>query len=408
LIEGAYAMAPDGVSIVDMSSGIMREPGMRTGGAANSARPAVSRLGLRDFRCYDAVDLKLNGRLVVLTGPNGAGKTNLLEAVSFLAPGRGLRRATMAEAERHGSGAKGWAVAATLETTLGPVEIGTGRVAESPERRAVRIDGVTQRSQSSLAPLVAVAWLTPQMDRIFIEGASARRRFLDRLAYGIDAEQATRLGVYEHAMRERAKLLRDGRFERSWLDALEETMAAQGVAIAAARIALVRGLSAVAEAEIEPFPAPDLALAGELESALEAEPALAVEEAFRARLAANRRIDADAGATTAGPHRSDFVVGHRVKGMAASACSTGEQKALLIAIQLANARLVATTRGEPPLLLLDEIAAHLDRARLAALFSALDGLGGQVWMTGTEPELFHPLRENAQFLAVLDGRVETV
>ncbi len=408
-----WAPAPDGATIVATPVGAINMAAVSMTPDADKELavtvPALSRLGVRDFRCYQSADLKLDANLIVLTGANGAGKTNLLEAISLLAPGRGLRRAKLAEIERIEDGVapviNGWAVSARIETGLGPVDIGTGRVPDAPERRVVKIDGVVQRSQTALAPLLAVAWLTPQMDRIFIEGASGRRRFLDRLVYGVDADHAARLTAYDHAMRERARLLRDGRFERAWLEALELEMATRAIAVASARIAFVERLGTIAEADLAPFPVPDLSLSGEVETALATEQAPQVEASLRERLASLRRVDGESGTTTAGTHRSDFIVTHRVKRRQAADCSTGEQKALLIAIQLAHARLVADARGEPPLLLLDEIAAHLDRGRLEALFAALTQLGGQVWLSGTEREQFSALTGNAQFFHVAHGTV---
>lgn len=317
-------------------------------GAAVAMRPAVTRLHLTDFRGYAAARLEVESRPVVLTGPNGAGKTNLLEAISFLAPGRGLRRARLSEIDRRVPPAKPaaqpsgpWAVAARLATPRGEVQIGTGRDAasEGGERRLLRIDGAKAQRQSALAEHVHLAWLTPQMDRLFTEGSGGRRRFLDRLVLGFDAEHAARLASYERAMRERARLLRDGPAEPAWLAALEETMAADGVAIAAARREMTARLDADCAAAIGPFPQARLALAGEVEDWLGTMPALDAEETLRRRLAAGRRADAESGTTLTGPHRADLAVRHVASGMEAASCSTGEQKALLIAILLAHARL---------------------------------------------------------------------
>ncbi len=379
--------------------------------------PAITRLQLQNFRSYAAADLRFDGRIVVLTGPNGAGKTNLLEAVSFLAPGRGLRRAALGEVLRVNGPDPGhatWAVAATVETATRQVTVGTGlertvKPSGKPsgeamgERRALRIDGAPQRGQGALSELLTVAWLTPAMDRLFTEGASGRRRFFDRLVQGHDQHHAGRLGAYEHAMRERARLLRGGRADAAWLDALEDTMARHAVAAAAARRALCDQLAQAVALGVGPFPAADLALDGELEQALDREPALALEERFRAVLAAQRPIDADSGTTTRGVHRTDLKVRHRAKDAPAERCSTGEQKALLIALQLAYARLIHATSGAPPVLLLDEIAAHLDEARRAALFEELRALSGQAWLTGTDPVLFRPLGPAAEWLAVADS-----
>jgi DNA replication and repair protein RecF len=407
----------------------------RAAGGAEIACLAVRRLMLTDFRCYRQARLAVDARPVVLTGANGAGKTNLLEAISFLAPGRGLRRARLGEIDRRapaaavaaesasGSGAVGssavgssaagssavgsWAVAAEVATMRSVVHIGTGReaTANGGERRVVRIDGMPARSQAVLAEHVNLVWLTPQMDRLFIEGAAPRRRFLDRLVYGFDPEHATRVATYDQALRERGKLLREGPYDAAWLGALEESMAQHGVAIAAARRDVVARLDRACAAGVAGFPMAALGATGTVEAALGEEPALAVEDALRARLAASRRQDAESGGAAIGPHRSDFAVRHAGTGVAAEHCSTGEQKALLIAILLAHARLQAALRGVAPIMLLDEIVAHLDRERRRALFAELIALGAQAWLTGTDEELFAELHGAAQFLRVADGTI---
>jgi DNA replication and repair protein RecF len=373
---------------------------------AEAAVPSVARLTLGNFRSYAAVELDVAGEPVVLAGPNGAGKTNLLEAVSFLAPGRGLRRAKLSEIDRRNGGGA-WTISVHLATAEGTVQIGTGRDAasDSGERRIVRIDGAPAKTQAELAKLASFVWLTPQMDRLFTEGASARRRFLDRLVLGFDPEHANGLSAYERAMRERLRLLRDGPADASWLAALEETMAAQGVAIAAARREAAARIDQACAAAAGPFPQARLAIIGEVEASLGAMPALAAEDALRRRLAEQRRIDAEAGVTTYGPHRSDLAVEHVGNGMPAPQCSTGEQKTLLLAILLAQARLLAAARGAAPLLLLDEVAAHLDAERRAALFDELLALKTQAWLTGTDSALFSALRGRAQFFAVADSRL---
>ncbi|HUZ71368.1 MAG TPA: DNA replication/repair protein RecF [Stellaceae bacterium] len=375
---------------------------------------ALTRLHLTDFRGYAAARLEVESRPVVLTGPNGAGKTNLLEAISFLAPGRGLRRARLAEIDRRVPPAKptdrppgAWAVGARLLGPRGAVQVGTGRDAASPggERRLVRIDGVRAKSQAALAEHAHITWLTPQMDRLFGDGSGERRRFLDRLVLGFDAAHAARVAAYERAMRERARLLRDGPADPAWLGALEATMAAEGIAIAAARHELTLRLDAECAAAPGPFPQARLRLAGEVEDWLAAMPALAAEDTLRRRLAAGRRADAESGITLTGPHRADLAVHHVASGMAAASCSTGEQKALLIAILLAHARLRTRMSGAPPILLLDEVAAHLDPTRRAALFDALTALETQAWLTGTEPQLFAGLAGLGQFVTVADAAI---
>jgi DNA replication and repair protein RecF len=285
------------------------------------------------------------------------------------------------------------------------VQICTGRDAtsDSGERRLLRIDGAPAKSHTALAEHLSLVWLTPQMDRLFLEGSSARRRFLDRLVYGFDPTHAARVSAYEQAMRERARLLRDGPADPAWLAALEERMAEHGIAVAAARREVTARLDAVAGETRGPFPGARLALTGAVEDWLEAMPALAAEDELRRRLNAARQIDAESGTTTVGPHRADFAVRHAQTGMAAAECSTGEQKALLVAVLLAQARLQAELRGAPPVMLLDEVTAHLDGKRRAALFEEIVALGSQAWLTGTDPELFAELDGRADFMTVAEG-----
>jgi DNA replication and repair protein RecF len=366
----------------------------------------VHRLRLTGFRCYESAQLDLDARPVVLTGANGAGKTNLLEAISLLAPGRGLRGARLDEMDRQGAPAgEGWTVAASVATPGGMVEIGTGHRPETVNRRIVRIDGKPSRSQTGLSEHVSAVWLTPAMDRLFAEGASGRRRFLDRLVFGFDAAHAGRVGAYEHTMRERARLLRDGG-DPVWLDALEGDMAERGVAIAAARRELTARLARLCEAPSGPFPGAGIAVAGQVEAWLDDGPALAAEEKLRAALRESRPQDAAAGGAAAGPHRSDLAVRHLGHGMPASLCSTGEQKALLIAIVLAGARLETAERGRVPLLLLDEAAAHLDAERRGALFHEILALRAQAWFTGTDRSVFECFGGRAQYVAVRGGRLD--
>lgn len=366
-----------------------------------SAALSVARLTVTGFRCYESARIELDSRPVALTGPNGAGKTNLLEAVSLLAPGRGIRRARLSEMDRQG-GPGGWGVAATVMTPGGPIEIGTGREADG-ERRVVRINGDAARSQTSLSEHVSAVWLTPEMDRLFREGVSARRRFLDRLVYGFDPAHAGRVSAYEQAMRERGRLLRDGCGDDAWLGALEETMAERGIAIAVARQDMVRRLSQVLAQANGPFPGVALAVSGTIEGWLAEGAALDAEDRFRAALKSSRRADGESGVVAVGPHRSDLEARHLAKDMPAALCSTGEQKAMLIAIVLAEARLQAAERGVAPLLLLDEVAAHLDGARREALFDELCDLASQAWMSGTDAALFAALGTRAQHVAVVEA-----
>jgi DNA replication and repair protein RecF len=283
------------------------------------------------------------------------------------------------------------------------MQVGTGRDAAAGDRRVVRIDGESTHGQMALGKRLGVVWLTPPMDRLFLEGPSGRRRFLDRLVLGLDPEHGSRVAAYEQALRERSRLLRDGPADPVWLAALEEVMAEQGVAVAAGRREAVQRLDRACAAAEGSFPRARLTLVGAVEGWLEAMPALAAEAEFASALAGNRQSDAQIGGAIIGPHRSDLAVELADKGIAAEFASTGEQKALLISIVLAHSTLQRAIRGQPPLLLLDEIAAHLDAGRRAALFEALLRLDGQVWLTGTDEALFAPLRYQAQFLSVNDG-----
>ncbi|GAB4392566.1 MAG: DNA replication/repair protein RecF [Kiloniellaceae bacterium] len=381
----------------------------------------LSRLLVTQFRCYAQAELRLEPSPVVLTGPNGAGKTNLLEAISFLSPGRGLRRARLSEIDRSAPGqnlAAPWAVAATVMTPEGPRDVGSGRDpgqsagpnGETPngmlrERRLVRIDGEAARGQQALAEILSVVWLTPQMDGLFREGAGGRRRFLDRLVYGFDPEHSARCNAYEHSLRERARLLKSGRGDATWLASLEESLAARGIAIAAARLDMVERLQQACDRAEGPFPKVELGLEGAVESWLCEEPALAAEDRLREGLAESRRQDAESGGAALGPHRSDLTATHKSKGVPAALCSTGEQKALLIAILMAHARLLTLARGAAPLMLLDEVAAHLDAARRAALYEEILGLGAQAWLTGTDAADFEGLQGRAQFYCIDDGAI---
>ena len=340
----------------------------------------VSRLALTDFRSYADALIEPESGFVLLYGENGAGKTNVLEAVSLLSPGRGIRGVSLSEMVRKG-GSNGFGVAARL----GEIDIGTGALPSAPERRQVRINGAPVAA-NSLAERLSVLWLTPAMDRLFTASGSDRRRFLDRLVLALDPSHAHHASRYEAAMRSRNKLLSDpDSADRSWLDALEAQMAEHGAAIADARSRTVVALTErTANAPDDQFARAELALegweGGDLSTSLRS----------------GRRRDSAAGRTLAGPHRQDLVVTHRAKGMPAAQSSTGEQKALLLGLVLAHAELVAEKRGAPPILLLDEVAAHLDPGRRAALFSRLEGRG-QVWMTATEAALFEGIGTGSRF-----------
>lgn len=396
-------------------------------GGASAVRPGaeptetarriwVERLQLTDFRNYANLSLSVGPTPVVLTGANGSGKTNLLEALSLLTAGQGLRRAPYPELAR--MGASGWAVAARLATPLGGVDIGTGLSPEadaaSRNGRIVRIDGETQAGSGALGDHVEILWLTPAMDGLFTGPASERRRFLDRLIAALDPSYRTLLGRFERAMQQRNRLLADDVREPSRFEGFERIMAETGVAVAAARaFAVVELVAAICArrdaAQGSAFPWAELALVGTLESGLAARPAVDVEDEYVRLLVAGRERDRAAGRTLEGPHRSDLVVGHGPKEMPAKVCSTGEQKALLVGLILAHGDLARRRReGAAPILLLDEIAAHLDPARRDALFEEILALGSQTWMSGTDPEAFSALGNEAQFHRVEEGRIAAV
>jgi DNA replication and repair protein RecF len=364
---------------------------------------------LTDFRSYDHLGLDLKAQPVALFGPNGAGKTNLLEAVSLLTPGRGLRSARPQELARK-NGPGNWAVAAGLECGAERYDIGTGLETAASERRQVRIDGQAARGATALAEFSTAVWLTPAMDRLLAEGPGARRKFLDRVAFGFDPGHAGRVTAYEKAMSERSRLLteRGLRADAAWLGGLEEIMAAKGVAVAAARTEAVGRLVAAMSQGPDCFPRPVLGLAGTVEEDLQRLPALEVEDRLREGLRAARSRDAETGGAGLGPHRSDLLVRHAAKDMPAAQCSTGEQKALLVSLVLGWARAIAEVRRFVPLVLLDEVAAHLDESRRAQLFEALDSLHAQTWATGTDAHLFSAWGSRAQLFRVEAGRATLV
>ncbi len=381
-------------------------------GGAKVARLAVTRLSLTNFRSYAAGEIATSGRPIVLVGPNGAGKTNVLDALSLLSPGRGLRGAKLGDHIRKGPSVQSealWAVAATVSRDGEAYEIGTG-LAIGPnggERRQLRLNGAPASSTADLSEIVQINWLTPAMDRLFIESASGRRRFLDRLVFGFDAVHARRAVRYETAMRERARLLKFGPRDPAWLDGLEAEMAEMGAEMIAARAEATARLNRSLEArgQAGAFPCALLAVEGEAD-------ALALDcgepvSALRERFARMRMRDAETGRTTFGPHLSDLAVRHTQKRADARECSTGEQKALLISIILAQAWESSHINGAP-VLLLDEIAAHLDATRRAALAEEILALGAQAWMTGTDLSLFEAFGAHAQAFEVGGGQFHCV
>jgi DNA replication and repair protein RecF len=387
--------------------------GVAAGCDATARRLWLARLALTDFRNYSQAAVTLGPGSVILNGANGAGKTNILEAVSMLAPGRGLRGAAYADLARlNGSG--GWSVAAKLNLDGDEVSLGTGQVAAvegtaAPSGRVVRIDGETSSGSGALGDYVQVLWLTPSMDGLFTGPAADRRRFLDRMVASFDDAHRTRLNAFERAMRQRNKLLEVGERSARYFAAIESQMAETGTAIAAGRVEIVDRLAGSITAgrvKESPFPWAELALEGWLEAAVRGQAAVEVEDAYAARLAENRDRDRASGRTLDGPHRADLLVRHGPKDMPGHLCSTGEQKALLIGLILGHAQALKQSRdGIAPLLLLDEIAAHLDIARREALFTEIERLGAQAWMTGTDEQVFTPLRHAAQFFTVANGSI---
>ena len=375
----------------------------------------IRRLSLTNFRSYHAAQVALDrAGPVVLTGANGAGKTNLIEAISLFAPGRGLRRATMEElAFAEGDG--GWAISAEIEGMLGLATLGTGidppAGEETSPTRRYRVDREPVSSATAFADHLRVVWLTPAMDPLFNGPASERRRFLDRLVLAVDAQHASRVSALERSLRSRNRLLEDQRSDPHWLDAIEHETAEVAVAVAAARAETVARLSSALEqarGDAPEFPFARIALEGWMEELLPSHSAVEVEDRYRALLKENRARDAAAGRTLEGPHRSDLAVTHIGKNMPASNCSTGEQKALLIRLVLAHARLIKDMTGFAPLLLLDEVVAHLDPGRRASLYDALSTLGAQVFMTGADPAAFGDIVARAQIFMIRPGAAEPV
>jgi DNA replication and repair protein RecF len=373
----------------------------------------IRRLTLNNFRSYHAAQVELGqAGPVVLTGVNGAGKTNLIEAISLLSPGRGLRRATTEElAFSEGDGA--WAVSAEIEGMLGLATLGTGIDPPAGEDASVtrrcRVDRESVGSAAAFADHLRVIWLVPAMDRLFNGPASERRRFLDRLVLAVDAQHSSRVSALERSLRSRNRLLENPASDPHWLDAIEHETAEVAVAVAAARAETVARLSAALEAardEAPAFPRAQIALEGWMEKLLPQHSAIDIEDRYRALLKDNRARDAAAGRTLDGPHLSDLAVVHADKSVPASDASTGEQKALLIRLVLAHARLIKEMTGFAPVLLLDEVIAHLDPARRAALYDALAGLGAQVWMTGADPAAFGDIVGRARAFEVRGGGVE--
>jgi DNA replication and repair protein RecF len=370
----------------------------------------IHRLGLTHFRNYRAASFTTRGDMVVLVGPNGAGKTNCIEAISFLSPGRGLRRATLDDvADIQGDGS--WAVSAEVEGALGLATLGTGIDAPGSEgaatSRRCRIDREPVGSATAFGDHLRMVWLTPSMDGLFLGAGSERRRFFDRLVLAIDSEHSSRVSALDRSLRSRNRLLEVRNYDDHWCDAIERETAELAVAVAAMRSQTVTRLAAMlrARGEASAFPSAQIMLDGWMENALAREPATAVEDRYREILRAGRARDAAAGRTLDGPHLTDLQVIYAPKNMPARDASTGEQKALLIGLVLAHASLVADMTGITPLLLLDEVVAHLDPGRRKSLFDELARLGAQVWMTGADPAAFADIGASGEVFDVDSGNV---
>lgn len=365
----------------------------------------INRIALSAFRNYASASLTFDGRHVVLTGDNGSGKTNLLEAISFLSPGRGLRRAVYSDVSKQGENT-GFSIFAEVDGMEGVVEIGTGLAPGDAASRKVRINGTDAKSADELLDHLRILWLTPAMDGLFTGPAADRRRFLDRLVLSLDPAHGRRAADFEKAMKMRNRLLEEGRYDPDWLASIERQMAGLGVAMALARAELLSLVTRLGDRGdvASAFPAADLALSGFLDGA-EGTPALDLEERYLGMLSEGRHRDQAAGRTLDGPHRADLIVTHREKGIDAALCSTGEQKALLTGLVLSHAQLTANMTGAAPVLLLDEIGAHFDTLRRAALFDLIDHIGGQAFMTGTDRHIFEALGDRAQHFTVARGEI---
>jgi DNA replication and repair protein RecF len=377
------------------------------------ATSRIARLILQDFRTYASLDLTVSRPLVALVGENGAGKTNVLEAISLFMPGRGLRRAELSEMARN-EGPGSFAVSVTLDAPYGEHRLGTGLEPQGENARAsriCRIDGMPASSPTVFAEYLRIVWLTPDLDALFRGAAGDRRRFLDRLVLAVDAEHGTRVNALERALRSRNRVLEENPDDRLWLDALEREVAELAIAVAAARRETVERLASLileTREQESPFPFAMMGLEGEIDALVATLPAVDAEDRYRAILRDYRSRDRAAGRTLVGPQASDLLVRHGPKDIPANTASTGEQKALLIGLVLAHARLVASMSGIAPFVLLDEVAAHLDPRRRAGLYDALQSLGGQVWMTGADPGLFAELQGRADILQVSAGVIEPI
>lgn len=378
----------------------------------NASRLAVTRLALTNFRCYSSLIINPKKGLIVLTGANGVGKTNLLEALSLLSPGRGFRQAQLSEITSEplicnyesSSSLPYWEIGAEFCTKNGALSIGVGWKKSGSENRTIRINGTTISSQTVLAQYISMVWLTPAMDRLFVESPGGRRQFLDRLVFAFDPEHISRLQAYDRARKQRSRLLREGYANTAWLDALEQNMAAQAIAIGAARVDLVEQLNVSIQNQGGLFPQPILSTKGSIEDWIKKLPAIQVEDKYAALLVKSRPNDRETGSCE-GVHRSDLLAQLSKNGPSAEKASTGEQKAILISLILAHSRLLSGRNGQRPLLLLDEIAAHLDSSRREALFETLIDIGAQAWLTGTDVSNFSSIKNYAEFYTISNSTI---
>lgn len=359
----------------------------------------LSKLILTNFRNYETAGFEFTNPITVIVGRNGAGKTNVLEAISLLTPGKGIRGATMNEIKK--VDATNWAVFGECSG----YKVGTGQEI-GQAKRTVRIDGEPQRGTNILATYVSAIWLTPQMDGIFLADSGERRRFFDRIIYNFDPEHASRVAVYENAMRERLRLLKDGVNDAIWLKTLEKRMAEYGVAVAAARVEIISYLQTAIDERESLFPKPEINMTGKYEELIKSRSALEVEDIFVSDLANSRYQDADSGRTSQGVHRTDFAVFNKAKNIAAEYSSTGEQKALLLSIVIALGRMLKAYKNRTPIMLLDEVVAHLDEGRRTELFDEIKSLNCQTFLSGTENNFFEPL--NAKHFLIENNAVKTL
>jgi DNA replication and repair protein RecF len=367
---------------------------------------AVEKLDLINFRNYSQISLKLEAKPIIITGPNGSGKTNILEAISFLSPGRGLRNAKLKDIDNKNTNLT-WKVRCLIKSTIGRNLIETGRVQNNDsykrDKRFIKIDDIIAKSASEISNIFSVIWLVPQLDQIFMGASSERRKFFDRMVYNFDPNHASHVIKYDYYMRERFKLLKTKQYDTQWLSIIEQHMAEMGVAIAAARMQSLAYIQhCISEAKTS-FPKPHIYLTGEIETMIDKTPAIEIEEYFKEILSQNRQKDTETNQTNFGVHKSDMITIHDKKNLYANLCSTGEQKAMLVAITLAEARARIKWRSSVPILLLDEVMAHLDERRRTSLFDEILHMKAQCWITGTDDNMFQYLNKNAQYLHIKNG-----